>query len=104
MMAHDPKYAWQDGRVLHREGGYLLPADEPVMLLRGKDVAVPHMIRAYIALLEAQPQTQIVKDHIASATERLTTIEHWQVEHADRAGLGCHTCQQLERPQQLTGD
>lgn len=102
-MPHDPKYDWRDGGVWHREGGYLLPADEPVMLLRGKDVAVPHMIRAYIALLQSQPQTAIVRDHIASATERLATIETWQREHPDRSGLGCHTCQQLERPQQLVG-
>ena len=35
---NDPKYRPVDGGLVHVDGGYRVPRDEPCMVFRGKDV------------------------------------------------------------------
>lgn len=90
---NDPKYGINLGRLWHRTGEYPVPEDEPVMLLRGKDPAVPVMIEAYINHLKGLDTTdERIASHIQTATERLNTIRQWQSDNPQRVTHGCHNC------------
>lgn len=90
---NDPKYGIRDNRIWHRAGEYYVSSDEPVMLLRGKDPAVPVMIEAYINYLKTlDTSDDRIASHIESATERLQTIRKWQADNPGRVTHGCHNC------------
>lgn len=86
---NDPKYAFQEGRIFSANGGYWIPADEPVMVLRGKDQATIAAIFGYIECLKKQTQTEHVKEHIRTATERLNTFIEFQTSRPEFVGIGC---------------
>lgn len=99
-MNQDPKYQFGDtDRIFHREGKYLLPKDEPVILFRGKDLGTIIAMEEYKKFMQHIEQytnkpeaKKIAKQHIKSITERIETILKFQNEHPERIGLGCHTC------------
>ena len=99
-MANDPKYRFgEEDRVLHREGGYFLPDDEPVVLFRGKDVGTLVALQAYHDFMEYvaahadnDHARSVAAAHATSISERLDTIREFQRAHPERTGLGCHTC------------
>jgi hypothetical protein len=99
-MANDPKYRFgDDDRVFHREGGYFLPDDEPVVLFRGKDVGTLVALDAYKKFMEyvaAHADNAhargVAEAHASSIQERIETLRTFQSKNPDRAGLGCHTC------------
>lgn len=87
---NDPKYQFCAGdKLLHREGGYFIPAAEPVMVLRGKDVTVLAAVIAYIEALEEMNPHPTVDDHLAGSMERLHTIYNYQIENSSIVGVGC---------------
>jgi hypothetical protein len=109
-MHQDPKYEFgEDDRVFHRDGGYFLPSDEPLVLFRGKDVGTLVALNAYKEFMEyvsKNAETQHARDvasaHAESITERLTTIAEFQRANPDRTGLGCHTCPPGIGPHDIT--
>jgi hypothetical protein len=80
---NDPKYDVVDGRLWHREGRYFVPAEEPVMLLRGKDPVALAMIRTYL-------ESGVDESHRASATERMEAFATYQAKYPERTKIGCH--------------
>jgi hypothetical protein len=99
-MSRDPKYRFgEDDRVFHREGGYFLPDDEPVVLFRGKDVGTLVALEAYLQFMlyvadnaDTEHARTVARDHATSISERIETIRQFQLDHPERTGLGCHTC------------
>lgn len=99
-MPHDPKYQLgEDDRVLHRAGGYYLPADEPLVVFRGKDVGTLVALDAYKAFMEyvaehadTEHAREVARAHALSINERIQKIRQFQLDHPERTGLGCHTC------------
>jgi hypothetical protein len=97
---HDPKYQLgSEDAVFHREGEYFLPADEPLVVFRGKDVGTLVALDAYRRFMEYVSQNadssharSVARAHADSIMERIETIKAFQLEHPDRTGLGCHTC------------
>ncbi len=87
---NDPKYkACKGDKFWHREGRYFIEASEPVMVLRGKDVASLAAIMAYVEILMGMEGHPTVDSHIESSTERLFTFYNYQKNNADKAGVGC---------------
>lgn len=99
-MPHDPKYQLgEDDAVFHRAGGYYLPADEPLVVFRGKDVGTLVALDAYqrfmdyVALhADTEHARDVARSHSESIGERIEAIQAFQREHPERTGLGCHTC------------
>jgi hypothetical protein len=97
---HDPKYRFgPEDTVLHRDGGYFLPDDEPLVLFRGKDVGALVALNAYREFMEYVSQhadtahaREIARAHATSIAERISAISTFQSDNPDRTGLGCHTC------------
>jgi len=110
-MLHDPKYRFgSEDAVFHRQGGYFLPADEPLVLFRGKDVGTLVALDAYRRFMEHvsvnadTPHARAVaRAHADSITERIATIKVFQLEHPERTGLGCHTCPPGVAPHDIAG-
>ena len=87
---NDPKYKFGDTDVLrHRSGEYDIAPDEPVMVLRGKDVTALHAVTAYVRVLLAMEPSDVVDSHLDSSIERLRTFYLYQTATPSVAGVGC---------------
>jgi hypothetical protein len=85
----DPKYTPTDEGIYH-EDGYLLPVDEPLMILRGKDIGALNAIVDYVEMLQDQvPQSPTVVSHIKSSIERLISFYNYQVNNPELQSVGC---------------
>jgi len=86
----DPKYRFgYSDHVFHRDYNYVVPSDEPLMLLRGKDVTSLAAIIGYIDALYHMQPTETVRQHILSSVERLREFYRYQVNNAEKAGVKC---------------
>lgn len=91
----DRKYEYREGGLWHREGKYMVPADEPQMTLRGKDPDAIAAIDAYILrchdvhMATGDPQALA---HMRGAQETLAEFVRFQREHRERVKRGCHEC------------
>ncbi len=85
----DPKYTPKANGIMH-EDGYMLPDDEPLMILRGKDIGALNNIVDYIEMLQEQvPQTPTIVSHLESSSERLLAFYNYQVENPELQSVGC---------------
>jgi len=85
----DPKYTPKANGIMH-EDGYMLPDDEPLMILRGKDIGALNNIVDYIEMLQEQvPQTPTIVSHLKSSSERLLAFYNYQVENPELQSVGC---------------
>ena len=89
MKQNDPKYLPTDAGLMH-EDGYIVPLDEPCMILRGKDVGALLAIVEYIEMLEDQPQAMpTIISHSQSASERLLAFYNYQIDNPHLQSVGC---------------
>ena len=85
----DPKYTPKANGIMH-EDGYMLPDDEPLMILRGKDIGALNNIIDYIEMLQEQiPQTPTIVSHLKSSSERLLAFYNYQVDNPELQSVGC---------------
>ncbi len=84
----DPKYTPAADGIYH-EDGYKLPDDEPLMILRGKDIGALHSIISYVEMLEDQPQNKTIVSHLLSSLERLKAFHDYQVKNPHLQSVGC---------------
>lgn len=49
---NDPKYLFKDGKIFNRVNGEVIPAEEPVMVFRGRDIHALNVINHYHNLCE----------------------------------------------------
>mgnify|MGYP003384758886 CR=1 FL=1 len=85
----DPKYTPTAEGLVH-EDGYLLPDDEPLMILRGKDIGALSNIVDYVEMLQDQfPITPTIVSHLASSSERLLAFYTYQIENPELQSVGC---------------
>jgi hypothetical protein len=86
---NDPKYKFGDtDRLYHRGGEYFISEDEPVMVLRGKDVTCLAAVCAYVQALLDMSENEVVNSHLDSSMERLKTFWEYQTT-SGVAGVGC---------------
>lgn len=84
----DPKYTPKNGGIYH-ENGYRLPDDEPLMILRGKDIGALGAICDYIEMLIEQPMNKVIHSHLVSSQERLKAFYEYQVNNPELQSIGC---------------
>lgn len=85
----DPKYTFSDDGIRHVDG-YLIPEDEPLMILRGKDIGALNAIVDYIEMLEDQiPRTPTIISHLESSYERLVAFYRYQFDNKHLQSVGC---------------
>ena len=85
----DPKYTPTDSGIMH-EDGYMIPSDEPLMIMRGKDIGALNSIVDYIEMLQEQiPQTPTIVSHLKSSSERLVAFYDYQIQNPDLQSVGC---------------
>ena len=85
----DPKYTPTADGIMH-EDGYMLPNDEPLMILRGKDIGALNNIVDYIEMLQEQvPQTPTIVSHLESSAERLLAFYNYQTNNPELQSVGC---------------
>jgi len=88
---NDPKYKFGDSdRLYHRDGNYFIDNNEPVMVLRSKDITSLAAIVSYIETLLGMPCNPAVDDHIKSATERLHAFYMYQKNNTHLQSVGCN--------------
>jgi hypothetical protein len=86
---NDPKYKFgADDQLFHRIGEYFIDKNEPVMVLRGKDVTSLAAICGYVNALLDMSENEIVNSHLDSSLERLKTFYEYQTT-SGVAGVGC---------------
>lgn len=86
----DPKYSSKIGSTsMYHIDGYKIPDDEPLMVLRGKDVGALMAIYDYISMLEDQPQNKTITSHLKSSLERLKSFYDYQIDNPDLQSVGC---------------
>ena len=85
----DPKYTPVGDKIQH-EDGYFLPDDEPLMILRGKDIGALNNIVDYIEMLQEQNQKkETIISHLESSTERLLAFYKYQRDNPHLQSVGC---------------
>ena len=85
---NDPKYIPKDDGLYHIDG-YKLPADEPVMTFRGKDIGALYAIVEYIEMLLHHEMNDVIMSHLLSSTERLQAFYDYQTNNPDLQSIGC---------------
>lgn len=68
----------------------MLPEDEPLMILRGKDIGALNNIVDYIEMLQEQNQKMpTIITHLESSTERLMAFYAYQRDNPHLQSVGC---------------
>lgn len=84
----DPKYTPKNGGLYHSDG-YRIPDDEPLMILRGKDIGALDAICEYVEMLKDQPKNKTTISHLRSSLERLEAFYKYQKENPELQSVGC---------------
>jgi len=82
---NDPKYNIQ---LCHADG-YIIDPNEPVMVLRGKDVGALVAICAYVDMLENEHPNAVINSHLDSSLERLEAFYIYQRDNPKLQTIGC---------------
>lgn len=75
----EPKYQFQDGRIINRASGQAIPLDEPVMVFRGRDIHAVALLSAYLDAIQGGPS-----QHIRAVEARLAAFQNFALTHPDR--------------------
>lgn len=68
-LSQEPKYTVVNGRIANRLSGEPIPDDEPVFILRGKDVHAHQALTAYASLVGAGEHREAVNQRAAQFAE-----------------------------------
>lgn len=91
----DRKYENREGGLWHKEGGYMVPPDEPLCTLRGKDPDAVFALRAYIERCHdvyMATHDEMALAHMEGAKLTMQEFLEWQRANPQRVRRGCHTC------------
>ena len=96
---NDPKFRFgSDDQLIHREKGYVVPDDEPVFTLRGKDLVGTLTLVNYINECQDElsvtseidvEKRNLLADHIVGAEERLAAFRSYREKYPHRIGRAC---------------
>ncbi len=78
--SQEPKYDAIDGKIVNRATGQPIPDDEPIFILRGKDLKAAKALRAYHMTCENVEHRKVV-------AQRIEDFERFAQEHPDRMKL-----------------
>jgi hypothetical protein len=82
-LIQEPKYDVRDGKIVNRATGEAIPDDEPIIILRAKDVHAAPTIRRYVDLVnEARGSKPSV--HMDSCFGRYQSFVEFARAHPER--------------------
>lgn len=74
----EPKYGInENGQLFNRKTGNVIPDDEPVFILRARDIHAADTLRNYYAACEIEGHRKVVY-------ERIVDFNRFAIEHPDR--------------------
>ena len=76
--AQEPKYII-NGPVVNRQSGHAIPDDEPVFLLRARDILALSVLEHYLEVAEHCDQ-----EHLDAIQKRIDQFEAFANKHPDR--------------------
>lgn len=74
---NEPKYAIQDGQLINRQSGERIPADEPLFILRARDIHAAGAIAFYFRGIHND-------EHRDAVGRRLKQFNDFASEHPER--------------------
>lgn len=87
----EPKYAIQDNQLVKRATGEALPGDEPIFILRGRDV---HAVKV-LAFYQRHCQDE---GHKIAIGQRMTDFVEFRMANPDAMGEPDTTPEEMARP------
>lgn len=57
----EPKYVARNGHIVNRKTGEVIPDDEPLFILRGKDIRALDTLRSYLSMIENPAHRTVVE-------------------------------------------
>lgn len=69
------------GQIIRTANNTVIPDDEPLMLLRGRDRLLPETLDFYLRLRQ---QTGMTEDQLSDLKTQIKNIKQWQASHPDR--------------------
>jgi hypothetical protein len=80
-LAQEPKYTTgsRDGRVINRATGKPIPDDEPIFILRAKDVHATAALAAYLSAITATTEPE----HVSAVQRRIDAFDAFAAAHPD---------------------
>lgn len=76
----DPKYAIHDDKIVNVATSEPIPDDEPIFILRAKDMLAPHVIQYYQNLCATN-------EHKAAIDSRIHDFNQFQRDNPDRVKM-----------------
>lgn len=73
----EPKYEIKGGKLVNRQSGEAIPDDEPVFILRARDVHAAGAIMNYATMVKN-------REHKEAANMRAAQFNNWRSLHHDR--------------------
>jgi hypothetical protein len=70
----------EEPRIVNRQSGEAIPDDEPIFILRARDVLAVPLLKEYFALVYGQ----CGDSHITAVRKRLAQFAKWQEENPGR--------------------
>lgn len=82
MSINDPKYKFENDRIINEASGEPVPTDEPCMVFRARDVHAETAIAHYIAALVHD--TQVPTSHVQAVVARLEAFRKFRASWPSR--------------------
>ena len=76
-MSQDKKYAFVEGQLVNRVSGEPIPADEPIIIFRARDVHALDVLR-YYQVIVSDPH------HVHAVQDRINEFQAFSDEHPER--------------------
>lgn len=76
----EPKYIIE-GQVVNRQSGHQIPDDEPVFLVRGRDILACALLEAY---KEMAAEENCTAEHLDAIDHRIDQFEKFAQDHPER--------------------
>jgi hypothetical protein len=80
----DPKYDIENGRLVGASTGQPIPDDEPIFILRGKDVHAVDTLMAYHARVASGPQDMAASQHCEAVRRRIHDFKQFAKDNPGR--------------------
>ena len=83
MSENDPKYRFENGKIINEASGEAIPDDEPCMVFRARDIWARYAIGQYLddIIVGIGPEDT---PHVTAVKERLSAFRRFSHDHPER--------------------
>jgi hypothetical protein len=72
----EPKYKIENGKIVNRQSGDIIPDDEPIIIFRARDLFSEYALSGYLKYIEGE--------HYKAVKTRYIQFRNWQEAHPER--------------------